>query len=378
MTLFEVGCLLGFMRILLIQFDGKFPNLALMRISTHHKNLGDEVSHSHIGNIAAIDGLDLTQFDRVYGSLIFEWNRPVARYLLTIRPDAILGGSGWDEIPNTAATGLVRIADRQQAAKVSSLESLGITTKEKDYSLYPSFPHSVGFTQRGCRLACGFCKVPVIEGKIAPDEGINSIWRGPGNPKNLILWDNDTFGAADWRSTFAAIREGGFKVSFNQGINARLMNEENAEAMAATPCYSDDFKVRRYYTAWDNRDDEQTLFRGLGHLVKYGVKPDNIMVYMLIGYWPKESSEDRDYRRNRLRNFGVRPYPMPFVRPKRDHKRGCKCEICALGHELVGFQRWVVMAYDKWVSWAEWESAGYRPERLGISERRETIHKYVK
>lgn len=32
----------------------------------------------------------------------------------------------------------------------------------------------------------------------------------------------------------------------------------------------------------------------------------------------------------------------------------------------VGFQRWVVGAYDKRVSWGEWERAGYRPERLGL------------
>jgi hypothetical protein len=32
---------------------------------------------------------------------------------------------------------------------------------------------------------------------------------------------------------------------------------------------------------------------------------------------------------------------------------------------LVGFQRWIVGAYDKRVSWREWMAAGYRPENLG-------------
>src|ERR1700679_2281967 len=52
---------------------------------------------------------------------------------------------------------------------------------------------------------------------------------------------------------------------------------------------------------------------------------------MLIGYWPGETHADRDYRRARLREWGARPYPMPYVRTP----------------ELVGFQRWVIGAYDK-------------------------------
>src|SRR6266436_1647510 len=34
-----------------------------------------------------------------------------------------------------------------------------------DYSLYPKFTGSLGFTQRGCRLSCKFCVVPIKEGK---------------------------------------------------------------------------------------------------------------------------------------------------------------------------------------------------------------------
>lgn len=96
------------------------------------------------------------------------------------------------------------------------------------------------------------------------------------------------------------------------------------------------------------RKDEQRLFDGLNCLVRAGVKPDAIMVYMLIGYWPNETEEDRLHRQRRLRDFGARPYPMPFVRTK----------------ELVGFQRWVIGAYDKRISWERWKSANYQPTNL--------------
>jgi hypothetical protein len=50
----------------------------------------------------------------------------------------------------------------------------------------------------------------------------------------------------------------------------------------------------RIYTAWDSKEDEERLFAGLSRHVKYGVKPDQIMVYMIIGYWLNETAEDRD------------------------------------------------------------------------------------
>jgi hypothetical protein len=34
--------------------------------------------------------------------------------------------------------------------------------------------------------------------------------------------------------------------------------------------------------------------------------------------------------------------------------------------ELVGFQRWIIGAYDKRVSWENWEAARYQPANLGL------------
>ena len=77
------------------------------------------------------------------------------------------------------------------------------------------------------------------------------------------------------------------------------------------------------------------------------------MVYMLIGYWPGETHEDREHRRRRLREWGARPYPMPYHRTP----------------ELIAYQRWVIGAYDKGIPWAEWVAARGRPENLGDRHR---------
>lgn len=317
-------------RVLLLQLDGKLPNVALMRIAAHHRELGDVVDLRQAGNEQAL-GLDLWEAppDRVYASLIFERTRPVAEKLLVLRPDAIVGGTGWD--------------------LTTTLEGHGITTKRQDYAPYPNYTASIGFTQRGCRLRCPFCVVPRKEGPIAEEQTVAQLWRGEGHPRHLALLDNDFFGQPRWRERVAEIRDGGFRVSFTQGINARTLDAEAAAAIATLAYYDDSFTRRRIYTAWDNRKDEGRLFAGLEALRAAGVRPDHVMVYMLIGYWPGETVDDWLYRQAKLRAFGARPYPMPFRRTR----------------ESVGFQRWAVGAYDKRVSWPDWVRAGYQPRRLG-------------
>lgn len=324
------------MRVLLLHLDGKLPNLALMRVAAHHRGLGDSVTLRRAGNAPAVEReLGDPDWDRVYASLIFEVTRPLGERVRAIYPQAIIGGTGWD---------------------------LGVTLEEHgigdalDYSAYPSFTSSMGFSQRGCRLRCSFCVVPRKEGGVRSAQTIAEIWRGDPWPRHIHLLDNDFFGQPDWRARIDELRDGKFRVCFSQGINARFLTDETAAAIASVDYRDNKMKDRRLYTAWDNRKDERRLFAGLEALTKQGVKPRNIMVYILVGFWPGETHEDRDYRRARLRDFGAVPYPMPFARTP----------------ELLSFQRWVVGAYDKGVPWAEWHAAHGRPERLRVGPRRST------
>lgn len=317
-------------RILLLHLDGKLPNIALMRLAAHHGEQGDVVELRRADNPRAIEPrFDDPPWSTVYGSLIFERTRPLAERAQVVYPGIVLGGTGWDV--------------------TSSLEAHGITTTKQDYSLYPWFRSSIGFTQRGCRLKCGFCVVPRKEGAVREESTVAELWRGDPWPRELLLLDNDFFGQPRWQDRVDEMVTGGFKVSFSQGINARMLTEATAAAIAMVNYRDDSMKTPRLYTAWDNRKDEARLFAGLEALVRHGVRPDHIMVYLLIGYWPGETARDRDYRRRRLREFGARPYPMPYVRTP----------------ELIGFQRWVIGAYDKTVPWDAWVSARYQPRNLG-------------
>lgn len=312
------------MKVLLVQLDGKLPNIALMRIAAHHRELGDEVELRHGGE----RGLWDADWDRVYGSAIFEKSKPAVERLRREYPGAIIGGT-WQK------GGL-------------KLEDIGITTVDQDYGIYPEFEASTGFITRGCRLKCGFCVVPGMEGSIRVVNTVTGVWRGDPHPRNLLIHDNDFFGHPRWREVVRDIIRGRFRVCISQGINVRKLTPAAAYAVADLPMYDDSFKVRRVYTAWDNLGDESTVTRGIIRLMREGVLADSIMVYMLVGYSPRETAESRDYRRAVLRNLGCRPYPMPFVRTP----------------ELIGFQRFVLGAYDKRFAWKDWAAARYRPERL--------------
>jgi hypothetical protein len=335
------------MNVLLLQLDGKIPNLALMRIAAHHRDRGDEVELRAAGNLQAIENHFYDSPDKVYASAIFDWSQPVARRLKEIYPEAVIGGSGTDTREH-----------------VSNLAEVGITTRMTDYSIYPNYQHSIGYTQRGCRMnekICDFCSVPWREGRARAEDNALSIWRGDPWPKHLLLLDNDTFGNPRWREEIVAIRDGGFKVCWNQGINARMLTDEVCEAIASVHYCDDQFQTRRIYTAWDNIGHERPLVRGIQALIRYGVKPDNIMVYMIVGH--HDSERDREYRRKTLRDLGVRPYPMPKQRTA----------------ELVGFQRWIIGAYDKptkrhpeGISWDAFKANNYRPE--GVETHLQETH----
>lgn len=320
------------MNVLLLHLDGALPNLALMRLAAHHRARGAEVELRKVGNVQAVEPrMGDPAWDVVAASTIFEWSRPVAERVLEVYPDAIIGGTGWDV--------------------ASALEPLDVG-ENVDYSGYPSCRSSIGFTQRGCRLKCEFCVVPRKEGGIRPIGTIANIWRGEPHPREILLLDNDFFGNPAWPDRIAELRDGRFRVCFTQGINARTLNDETAAAIAsvdyrALNMATRDRADRRIYTAWDQVGHEKPLMKGLAALARHGIKPDHIMVYMLIGFG--DTPADREHRRRQLRAFGARPYPMPFRRTE----------------DLLCFQRWVVGAYDKRVPWETWVRARCNPRRLG-------------
>lgn len=305
------------------QLDGKLPNLALMRLAAFHRSQGDEIVFTRSPH----RGLFEPDYDRVYGSAIFKFSEARIEKLLSAFPGAVIGGTG--------------------SGSTATIDPIVGASAAVDYSLYPDFSASIGFTQRGCRLACKFCVVPTKEGKPRAESTVADIWRGDPWPKHLHLLDNDFFGAPGWQDRVQEIRNGGFKVSFTQGINVRAMTPDVAAAIASIEYRDDGFSRRRLYTAWDNLKDGDVFFRGIDMLEAAGVPPTNVMAYMLVGFDKKETWDRIWERFNRMVARGIRPYPMVFDNDRKDLKR---------------FQRWVVTGLYRAVRFEDYD-AGYKSNR---------------
>lgn len=285
-------------QIALAHADGKLPNLALMRLATYFRGRGADVHLVRTG----MRRMNLFgERPRVFGSSIFSFSSGARRLL-----DAEWGPIQWGGTGVNVASSLAEI---DPAANWDAMEP--------DYSLYPWFPFSIGFSQRGCRLRCGFCVVPKKEGAPRATGTIASIWRREPHPKKIVLLDNDFFGTPTWRERVREIRDGGFRVSFSQGINIRLVDDEAAEALATIQYRDNEFRERVLYTAWDNLGDEEVFRRAVARLERAGVPAKHLRVYMLVGYRPSETFADIMHRFNALRELGCEPYPMVFDNARR-------------------------------------------------------------
>lgn len=306
------------MNVRITQIDGALPNLAVMKLAGWHKAQGDTVTVTRRLDRDMFDD----QYDKVYGSVIFDFSRDRLERFMRSWPDAIVGGTGSGHWRN--------------------VEEITGPWERHDYDGYPDFQESIGFTQRGCRLKCKFCVVPKKEGKPTSVNTIESIWRGAPYPKKLHLLDNDFFGGPEWRQRIKEIRDGAFRVCLSQGINTRLINDEAAEALATIQYRDTKFKERRLYTAWDNLGDEKTFFRGVDTLGRAGIPPTHLRTYMLIGYDKAETWDRIWHRFNRMVEMGIEPYPMVYDRSRKD--------LCA-------FQRWVITGLYRAVKYEDYRDA---------------------
>lgn len=323
------------MRVRITQIDGKLPNVALMKLSHWHKAQGDEVFVTR-----NIDGPDLFEqpYDRVYGSAIFTcFGMERLDRFQKAWPQALVGGTG------TFSTQTV-----EQVIGLGEYEHL-------DYEGWPDFEHSIGFSQRGCRLKCKFCVVPAKEGKNRSVNSIKAIWRGGDHPKNILLLDNDFFGQHEWRDRVTEIRDGNYRVCFSQGINIRLIDDAAAEALATIKYRDTKFTCSRLYTAWDNIRDERVFFNGVDRLERYGVPPRNLMAYMLVGYDPLETWERLWHRFNAMVARGIKPYVMVYQQTRKDLKR---------------FQRWANMGLYRIVPFDQYDAGFKTSKQIGVAASR--------
>ena len=288
------------MRIGLIDLDSKLPNLAVMKIAAYHKARGDRVFFRDVPRDA----------DRVYISGLFSKNRRQAQKVASMYSgEVLLGGTGWDfetvlppEIENAAPDYGLYTPDlvyQRTNGGVGSRE-----TKMKKATLLAE--SGLGFLYRGCsrtEKSCPWCVVPKKEGGLQRVAEIDDLMN-PG-AEMLTLLDNNLLAAPDALDLLHALRRPDIKlVNITQGIDARLVTPELAEALGQLRYFKD---MLRY--AWDHPSAESAVMRGIKRLTRH-ISPKRQMCYMLVGH-SSEFGEDM-YRFKRLAGLGVSPFAMIF------------------------------------------------------------------
>jgi len=284
------------MKIGLIDIDSKIPNLALMKLSTHHKERGHETELT--------SPLFADQHDAIFASQVFDFTKT------PILPEhAFLGGSGI-------------------SLKIELSEE--IERLMPDYSLYPDCDYAIGFTSRGCDRKCPWCIVPKKEGRWIAITDIYNFWNG--QDKIMLLDNNMNSDDYHFRRILNQLIEEKVRTNFNQGLDIRCLNEDQAHLLSKVRLW------KQIHFAWDLIQLEKWVRRGIEILDQYQLK-NRVMFYVLIGY--NSTPEEDLYRVEALRGLGVDPFVMPYDKFNDYQKR---------------FARWVNhKAIFKSVKWEDYE-----------------------
>lgn len=243
--------------VLLIDVDGKLPNLALMKLSAHFKATGKTV---WLGRRDCF----LDAPDRVFASSLFyapgsERRREALKRHYGDR--LTLGGTGED------------IGSRLPDA----VEALA-----PDYSLYPELgDRAIGFVTRGCPFSCPFCVVPRKEGPPRQVCDLDTLLEG-GRRNKLILLDDNILSHPDADRLLAEMAQRRIRVNFTQTLDLRLVDRARAILIRRIPCSNTRFTRITYHFSL-NHNRGLDLVSEKYRLFSFTPK-DNVHFVCMYGY----------------------------------------------------------------------------------------------
>ena len=344
-------------RVLLIEptYKVKYPPLGLMKISTFHKQRGDEVVFYKGTNAELRD----QKWDVIYITTMFtyQWNITIKTIKFyqrnkanrNIKIGGILASLLQDEVKKetgiTPHFGLYKKVDRLAP----------------DYKLfdgtYDYFTNnaSIGYMTKGCINRCPFCAVPELEKEYVPFIPLRK--QIDPNKKDLLLLDNNVLASSEFPRIIKEIKRYGFYngakfrdklryVDFNQGIDVRLLTEEKMSLLS-------EIAIKPLRIAFDDIKFKKLYMEKIRLAHKYGIK--HLSNFILFNY--NDTPEDF-YERLRINielneelGLSIFSFPMRFIPlDAKDRKyvnisnwtarqlRGIQCILHAT-HGVVGPRR---------------------------------------
>ena len=180
----------------------------------------------------------------------------------------------------------------------------------KDVEKWKNWKKSILFTTRGCIRKCPFCVVPKIEGGMKEPKFTVLPLIHPDH-KEVVIWDNDFLASPFARDVLIELRDNGYRVDFNQGLDARLMTEEYAGLLS-------DIKSNTIHMAYDWPWEGPYIKNAIGLLNRAGYKKKNLIFYVLHNFYDfhyKKGDTPLDFLRRiqDLMSWGASAYPMRYI-----------------------------------------------------------------
>ena len=158
---------------------------------------------------------------------------------------------------------------------------------------------SYGFITRGCIRNCWFCKVPKFEGELKEYNKIENIVKH----KKVKFLDNNILAYPKHMEVFRwCLEHPDIKVEFNQGLDFRLVNDENLDALSKLNYMGE------YIFAFDEPKYQPLLEKKLALMKKYISKPWRLKFY--IYYHPSMDLKQLFERVEWCRKHECLPYVM--------------------------------------------------------------------
>ena len=221
------------MRVLLVEpnYKNKYPPMGLMKISTYHKMLGDEVRF-----VKGVDpNVDAAVWDRIYITTLFTFDfsisvETILHYMRLVDDVSSLyvGGIMASLMPENIveATGIERshilTGLFTDTSVVGDNNDINVDQLPLDYDIledvnykYPAGDNYFAYTTRGCPNHCSFCAVPILEPNFHVTnnivEQIRVIDQKYGPKQHLLLLDNNVLNTPNLESLVDDLCAAGFE-----------------------------------------------------------------------------------------------------------------------------------------------------------------------
>lgn len=262
------------MKVLLVEpnYKNKYPPMGLMKISTYHKMLGDEVRF-----VKGFDrDVDEEVWDRIYVTTLFTFDfdldvETINHYKMLVNNinDLYVGGIMASLMPDkvVAATGIDRshilTGLFTDTSVVGDKNDINVDELPLDYDIleqiaykYPAGDNYFAYTTRGCPNHCSFCAVPILEPHFHVTNNIidqiKAIDAKYGPKQHLLLLDNNVLNTTDLKSLVDDLCKAGFgkdaKYTDPGAYNIVMMRYKNGDRAdfldKKLAAYLDSFKKR--------------------------------------------------------------------------------------------------------------------------------------